>query len=57
MFVYFTDKDAKISVAVNPQNVMCVKDVGYGTTLCFVDSSYVVVTESYLNTVARLSEV
>jgi hypothetical protein len=57
MLKYFTDKDAKISVAVNPQNVMCVKEIAYGTAICFVDSSYLVVTDSYLDTVAKLNEV
>jgi hypothetical protein len=36
---------------------MSVKEVGYGTTICFVDGSYIVVTESFLETVARLNEV
>jgi hypothetical protein len=57
MLKHFTDKDSRISVAVNPNNVMNVKEVGYGTTICFVDSSYIVVTESFLETVARLNEV
>lgn len=56
LFKYFTDKDSKISVAINPNNVMCVKEIGYGTTICFLDGSYVVVTEGYLETVTRLSE-
>lgn len=55
MLKYFIDKDSQISIAINPNNVMCVKEVGYGTTIIFVDSSYVVVTDSYLETVARLS--
>jgi hypothetical protein len=56
LFKYFTDKDSKISIAVNPNNVLCVKEVAYGTTICFVDSSYITVTEAYLETVTRLSE-
>jgi hypothetical protein len=57
MFRYFTDKDSGISIAVNPDNVYCVKETGYGTTICFVNNVYTVVTESYLDTVARLNEV
>lgn len=56
LFKYFTDKDSNISVAVNPNNVLCVKEVDYGTTICFLDNSYIVVNENYLETVTRLSE-
>jgi uncharacterized protein YlzI (FlbEa/FlbD family) len=55
MFVYFTDKDNGISIAVNPDNVYCIKETGYGTTICFVNNVYIVVTESYLDVVARLN--
>jgi hypothetical protein len=57
MFHYFTDKDSGISIAVNSNTVYCVKETGYGTTICFVNNVYIVVTESYLDTVARLNEV
>jgi len=57
MFYYFTDKDSGISIAVNPDNVYCVKETGYETTICFVNNVYITVKESYLDTVARLSEV
>jgi hypothetical protein len=57
MFRYFTDKDSGISISVNPDKVYCVKETGYGTTICFVNNVYIVVTESYLETVARLNEV
>jgi hypothetical protein len=57
MLKYFTDKDSGISIAVNPNTVYCVKETGYGTTICFVNNVYITVNESYLDTVARLSEV
>lgn len=56
LFKYFTDKELNISVAVNPNNVLYVKEIGVGTTICFVDGSYIVVNELYLETVTRLSE-
>jgi len=57
MLKYFTDKDSGISIAVNPNAVYCVKETGYGTTICFVNNVYITVNESYLDTIARLSEV
>jgi hypothetical protein len=57
MFKYFTDKDSGISIAVNPDTVYCVKETGYGTTICFMNNVYINVTDSYLDTVARLNEV
>jgi hypothetical protein len=57
MLKYFHDKDVKISIAVNPDTVYCVKETGYGTLICFVNNTYITVEESYLDTVARLSEV
>ena len=57
MLKYFIDKDSQINIAINPNNVMCVKEVGYGTTIVFVDGSYVVVADSYLNTVTRLNSI
>jgi len=57
MFKYFEDKDSNISVAVNPNLIVCVKETNYGTTIIFNDSSYIVVKQTYLETVARLNEV
>jgi hypothetical protein len=57
MLKYFEDKDSNISVAINPNSIVCVKETGYGTTILFVDSSYIVVKQTYLETVARLNEV
>lgn len=56
MFKYFTDKDSKKSVAINPNNVKYVIDSGYGPTIVFVDGIVITVNESYLDVVARLSE-
>lgn len=56
LFKYFTDKDSNNSIAVNPNNVLYVKELGIGTTISFVDGSYVLVKELYLETVTRLSE-
>jgi hypothetical protein len=56
LFKYFTDKDVNQSIAVNPENVLCVKETGYGTKIIFTDSSYVTVVESYMESVTRLSE-
>lgn len=53
---YFTEKNTNISVAVNPNNVLYVKETKYATELFFIDSSYIAVTDSYLDTVCRLSE-
>lgn len=56
-FKYFTDKDTGKSVAVNPDNVKCVKELGYGTTICFFGGEYITVKEEYMESVTRLSEV
>jgi L-fucose mutarotase/ribose pyranase (RbsD/FucU family) len=56
LFKYFTDKDTNQSIAINPQNVLCVREMGYGTKIIFIDSSYVSVVESQMETATRLSE-
>jgi hypothetical protein len=57
MFKFFVDKETKQSVAVNPSRVKYVRDFGQGPKLVFDDGSYIIVTDSYLDTVARLNEV
>lgn len=56
LFKYFTEKETNISVAINPNNVLCVKEVGYGTLILFTDAVFITVNEPYLETVTRLSE-
>lgn len=56
LFKYFTEKETNISVAVNPNNVLCVKEVKYGTLILFTDAVFITVNEPYLETVTRLSE-
>lgn len=57
MLKYFTEKEQNQSYAVNPNFVKYVQDFGMGPKIVFHDGTYVVVTESYLDTVARLNEV
>jgi hypothetical protein len=56
-FKYFTNKDSGQSVAVNPDNVKYVKDSTYGTTIVFYDAEIIVVTDSYMDVVARMCEI
>ena len=56
LFKFFTEKETNISVAVNPNNVLSVKEIGIGTTIYFNNSSQIVIKENYLETVTRLSE-
>jgi hypothetical protein len=55
LFKYFTDKDSKKSIAVNPNNVKYVIDSGYGPIIVFVGGVTVTVSENYLEVVAQLS--
>jgi hypothetical protein len=57
MLKYFTEKDSNQSYAVNPMYVKYVQDFGMGPKIVFHDGTYVIVTDSYLDTVARLNEV
>lgn len=56
LFKYFTEKETKKSVAVNPNTVKYVFDFGLGAQIVFVDGTYLIVEGSYLNTVTILSE-
>lgn len=53
---YFTDKDTKKSVAVNPSGVKCVMETGYATKIIFDDGMVVNVEENYKEVVAVLNE-
>jgi hypothetical protein len=55
MFEYFTELETGKSVAVNRNNVMYVLDFGLGPKIVFTNGSYIVVKDSYLETVARLN--
>jgi hypothetical protein len=55
MLHYFTEKDSKQSYAINPEYVKYVQDFTMGPKIVFHDGSYIVVTDSYLETVARLN--
>jgi hypothetical protein len=56
MFKNFIDKDTQQTIAVNPNSVKIVRDTPIGAKLFFIDSSYVIVTDSYSKVVERLSE-
>jgi hypothetical protein len=56
MLKFFTEKDTRKSVAVNQNNVKYVLDFGLGPKIVFVDGEYIIVADSYLDTVARLNE-
>lgn len=56
MLKYFVDKDTQQSIAVNPDSVKIVRDTPIGAKILFNDLSYVIVTDSYEATVARLNE-
>jgi len=56
-FKYFIDKERQMSVAINPDEVYLVEDSPLGTRILFTNNSYILVTESYMMAVTRLSEV
>lgn len=56
LFKYFTEKDSNVDLAINSNKVKCVIDAPEGTRIIFDNDTIVTVTESYLNTVTRLSE-
>ena len=56
MIKYFTNKETKTSVAVNPSKVIYVADTGYGPKIIFDGGIYIIVAETYVETVARLNE-
>jgi hypothetical protein len=56
MLKIFAEKETNASVAVNIDNVRIVREFQGGTKIIFVDSSYIVVNDSYLETVSRLNE-
>ena len=56
MLKIFADKDNNVSVAVNSENVRLVREFQGGTKIIFVDSSYLNVNETYLETISRLNE-
>ena len=55
-FKMFTDKDSNQSLAINSENVKFVRDSPQGPKIYFADNSYVIVSDSYLEAVARLNE-
>jgi hypothetical protein len=56
MLKTFIDKDTQQTIAVNPNSVKIVRDTPIGAKIIFIDSSYVIVTDSYSKVVERLSE-
>jgi hypothetical protein len=56
MMKIFTEKDSNASVAVNSHSVRIVREFMGGTKIIFVDSSYIVVNDSYLEVISRLNE-
>jgi hypothetical protein len=56
MFVIFNEKETGQPTAVNPDNVLRVVEFPFGPKIIFVDGSYVIVTDTFLSTVARLNQ-
>jgi hypothetical protein len=56
MLKIFTEKETNVSVAVNTETVRLVREYQGGTKIIFLDSSYISVNESYLETISRLNE-
>ena len=56
MLKYFVDKDTQQSVAINPDAVRFVREMAVGPKVVFNDGSYVIVTEGFPETVAKLNE-
>jgi hypothetical protein len=52
----FTEKETGASVAVNSETVKYVREFQGATKIIFGDSTYLVVSDTYLETIARLNE-
>lgn len=57
MLKYFVEKETNQHIAVNPNSVMYVRDFPLGPKVVLHDGSYFILTETYLEVVARLNEV
>lgn len=55
MLIFVTEMDTKQSIAVNRDNILYVRDFPAGPKIVFIDGSYLIVNESYLELVSRLS--
>jgi len=53
---FFSEKETNVSVAVNTDAVKYVREFQNATKIIFDDSSYLVVSDTYLEAVARLNE-
>jgi DNA-binding LytR/AlgR family response regulator len=56
MLKIFAEKETNASIAVNSDRVRLVREFQGITKIIFDDSSYVLVSESYLETISRLNE-
>lgn len=56
MMKIFAEKDTNASVAVNADAVKYIREFQGSTKIIFSDSSYLIVSESYLETISRLNE-
>lgn len=56
MLKIFTEKETGASVAVNAETVKYVREFQGATKIIFGDSTYLVVSDTYLETIARLNE-
>lgn len=52
---YFIDKATNKSIAINVNNVICITEDVWGTKIKFVDGTFCMVTESILESVAKLN--
>jgi hypothetical protein len=57
LFKYFTEKNTNFSIAVNPQNVKYIRELGDGgCMISFNDGKEIKITEKLIDTATRLSE-
>jgi hypothetical protein len=56
MLVIFHEKETGQPTAVNTDNVLYVAEFPFGPKIVFVDGSYIIVTDTFLSTVARLNQ-
>ena len=55
MLIFVQELDTHQSIAVNRSNILYVRDFPVGPKIVFIDGSYLIVNESYLELVSRLS--
>jgi hypothetical protein len=55
MLIFITEMDTQQSIAVHKDNILYIRDFAAGPKIVFIDGSYLIVNENYLDLVSRIS--